>query len=154
MAILDTSKNSFLNERDTNFQNQEEIFIGLDLPIRLSDGVEGWFASTSTTISAVRNNLISLLQTKKGERFLQPNLGTNLHMFLFENFSEELIIAVQEEIVQTVGFWMPFITIRDITVDMAEETSDIGNNKLEIFVEFNLTQNPNILDSVQVTIGE
>ena len=52
MAIKDTTKKPFINDRDEN------IFIGLDLPIRRGDGVEGYFASTSTTIESVKNNII------------------------------------------------------------------------------------------------
>ena len=48
MAIKDTYKKPFIEDRDNN------IFIGIDLPFRKSDGIEGWFASTTTTIEAVR----------------------------------------------------------------------------------------------------
>ena len=72
MAIKDTSKKPFVEDRDSN------IFIGIDLPFRKSDGSEGWFASTSTTIDAVKNNIRNLLMTHSGERLMQPNLGLNL----------------------------------------------------------------------------
>ena len=69
MAIKDLSKKPFVEDRDNN------VFIGIDLPFRKSDGVEGWFASTKTTIEAVKNNIKNLLSTHKGERYLQPNIG-------------------------------------------------------------------------------
>ena len=62
MAILDKSKKPYIVDRDEN------VFIGIDLPFRKSDGVEGLFASTSTTIEAAKVNLKCLLNTKKGER--------------------------------------------------------------------------------------
>ena len=43
MAIRDLSKKPFIEDRD------EKVFIGIDLPFRLSSGKEGYFASTSTT---------------------------------------------------------------------------------------------------------
>ena len=75
MAIKDTSRKPFIEDNNT------DIFIGLDLPIRKSDGIEGYFASTSTTIEAVKNNIKNLLNTEQGERFFQPNLGLNLKRF-------------------------------------------------------------------------
>ena len=68
MAIKDLSKKPFIEDRDDN------VFIGIDLPFRKSDGSEGWFASTKTTINAVKNNISNLLNTHKGERYLQPNI--------------------------------------------------------------------------------
>ena len=78
MAIKDTSRKPFIEDNDTN------VKIGIDLPIRRDDGLGGFFASTSTTIEAVKNNIRNLLQTNEGERFFQPNLGLNLRTLLFE----------------------------------------------------------------------
>ena len=73
MAIIDTSvTGSFVEDRDPN------QYVGIQLPFYKSDGPEGYFASTSTTIEAVKNNIKNLLQTEKGERYLQPDLGVTL----------------------------------------------------------------------------
>ena len=72
MAIKDTSRKPFIEDNDTR------IKIGIDLPIRRGDEKDGWFASTDTTIEAVKNNIRNLLQTEEGERFFQPNLGIGL----------------------------------------------------------------------------
>ena len=51
MAVKDVAKKPFVEDRD------EEVFIGIDLPFRKSDGPEGYFRSTETTIKAVKNNI-------------------------------------------------------------------------------------------------
>ena len=51
MAIKDLSKKQYVEDRD------ETVFIGIDLPFRKGSGTEGWFASTTTTIDAVKNNI-------------------------------------------------------------------------------------------------
>jgi|TARA_R100000664_G_C2758998_1_gene148334 phage baseplate assembly protein W len=147
MAILDTSKRPFIQDRD------ELIFIGIDLPFRKSDGVEGYFASTSFTIDAVKQNVIQLLETKKGERLFQPNLGVDLDRFLFEQITPETIVEIQNEIVESFNFWLPFVTIRDIQVTEGGNY-DIGTNSINIYVEFSLNNDQRTLESVQVTIGE
>ena len=53
MAIRDITKKPYIQDRDEN------VFIGISLPFRKSTGVEGWFASESTTIEAVKNTNIS-----------------------------------------------------------------------------------------------
>ena len=148
MAIKDLSKKPFIEDRDNN------VFIGIDLPFRKSDGIEGWFASTTTTIKAVKNNIRNLLSTHKGERFMQPNIGLNLRKFQFEQFTDELRLQIENDILDTFEFWLPFVQVRDLKVQMSDATAgSVNNNKLIISVVFNITRDPNTLESVQVEIG-
>tara|TARA_Y100000310_G_scaffold112561_1_gene111046 strand:+ start:1542 stop:1988 length:447 start_codon:yes stop_codon:yes gene_type:complete len=148
MAIKDLSKKPFIEDRDDN------VFIGIDLPFRKSDGSEGWFASTKTTINAVKNNISNLLNTHKGERYLQPNIGLNLRKFLFEQFTDELRIQIENDILDTFDFWLPFIQVKNLEIQMSSATDGVGKNKLTINVLFNITRDPNTLESVQVEIGD
>jgi len=149
MAIKDLSKKPFIEDRDNN------VFIGIDLPFRKSDGIEGWFASTTTTIESVKNNIRNLLSTHKGERYMQPNIGLNLRKFLFEQFTDELRLQIENDILDTLDFWLPFIQVKDLKVGMSSATAgDVNNNKLIISVVFNIIRDPNTLESVQVEIGE
>ena len=149
MAIKDLSKKPFIEDRDNN------VFIGIDLPFRKSDGIEGWFASTTTTIKAVKNNIRNLLSTHKGERYMQPNIGLNLRKFLFEQFTDELRLQIENDILDTLDFWLPFIQVKDLKVEMSSATAgSVNNNKLIISVVFNITRDPNTLESVQVEIGD
>ena len=148
MAIKDTYKKPFIEDRDNN------VFIGIDLPFRKSDGIEGWFASTTTTIKAVKNNIRNLLNTHKGERYMQPNIGLNLRKFQFEQFTDELRLQIENDILDTFEFWLPFVQVRDLKVQMSDATAgSVNNNKLIISVVFNITRDPNTLESVQVEIG-
>ena len=90
MAIRDTSRKPYIQDNDT------KVKVGIDLPIRRGDDKDGFFASTSTTIEAVKNNIRNLLQTNEGERFFQPNLGLNLRRLLFEHITNENLIGVQD----------------------------------------------------------
>ena len=145
MAIKDTTRKPFIEDNDEN------IFIGIDLPFRKSDGKEGYFASTTTTIEAVKNNIKNLVQTNKGERFMQPELGLNLRRYLFEQVTDETIINIQNDIVDIFKVWLPFVEIQDIQVS-ANETDAIGRNKLSVNIVFNITKDPTSLESVQVEI--
>ena len=146
MAIKDLSKKPFIEDRD------EKVFIGIDLPFRKSDGRDGWFACTEDTISAVKNNIRNLVQTNQGERYMQPNLGINLRRYLFEQFSDEVVLNIQNELIDIFQFWLPFVEIRNIEVNL---NSDGTNpNKLDISLDFNIKQDPNTLESVQMSITE
>ena len=147
MAIKDTTRKPFIEDNDEN------IFIGIDLPFRKSNGKEGYFASTTTTIEAVKNNIRNLVRTNKGERLMQPQLGLNLRNYLFEQFTDELVLSIQNDIVDVFKQWMPFIEIRDIQVSL-DENDSIGKNKMSINIVFNITRDPDTLESVQIEIGE
>ena len=142
MAIRDTSIKPFIRDRDEN------IFVGIDYPFHRSAGVEGWFKSTSTTIKAVKNNIKLLLQTEKGERLMQPNIGVALKRFVFQQIDSDTFIAIQNEIIDAINLWLPFVEIKDIQIS-AEDSRSI----IKINVIFNIMKDPNTLDSIEVEIG-
>ena len=142
MAIKDTTRKPFIEDNNTN------VKIGIDLPIRRGDDLDGFFASTSTTIEAVKNNIRNLLQTNEGERFFQPNLGLNLRTLLFEHITNENLIGVQDAILDKIEFWLPFVEVRNIEVLSRDNTTDIGVNEIRVKILFNIKQDPNTLDSI------
>jgi phage baseplate assembly protein W len=142
VAIKDTSRKPYIQDNDTN------VKVGIDLPIRRGSDNDGFFASTSTTIEAVKNNIRNLLQTNEGERFFQPNLGLNLRTLLFEHITNENLIGVQDAILDKIEFWLPFVEVRDIQVLSRDNTTDIGANEIRVKILFNIKQDPNTLDSI------
>ncbi len=146
MAIIDKTKTKkpYIADRD------EDVYIGIDMPFHRGDDRNGMFAATSTTLKAVKVNAINLLQTELGERVMQPNLGIRLKQFLFDPFTEDVRVAIQNSIIDTFSIWLPFVTIVALDVGMSED----NNNTLKVFVEFVLNRDPTTTESVQVTIGE
>ena len=142
MAIKDTSRKPYIVDNDTN------VKVGIDLPIRRGDNLDGFFASTSTTIEAVKNNIRNLLQTNEGERFFQPNLGVNLRRLLFEHITNENLIGVQDSILDKLQVWLPFVEVRNIEVLSRDDDSSIGMNEIRVKILFNIKQDPNTLDSI------
>ena len=141
MAIRDTSRKPYIEDNDTN------IKIGIDLPIRRGDDKDGFFATTSTTIEAVKNNIRNLLNTNQGERLFQPNIGINLRRYLFGQITEESLIQIQESITSVFNFWLPFVQIQSINLK-----NSTNANSVVIDILFNIKQDPNTLESVQISI--
>jgi phage baseplate assembly protein W len=59
-------------------------------------------AITSNNVMAVKNSLINLIMTRKGERIHQPEIGSNIHQLLFELPSppiESMIKQLIEELI-------------------------------------------------------
>ena len=62
----------------------------------------------------------------------------------------ENIPEISAEIIDAFDFWLPFVEIRDIEV--SDKSAD--SNSITIDLSFNITKDPNTLDSVQVEIGD
>ena len=89
MPILDRRNNQLIEDKDTR------VSVGLDLPVARVPNKDGYFATTKTTIESVKNNIRLLLQTQKGERVFQPNLGMNIRRFLFEQITEDTQVQLE-----------------------------------------------------------
>ena len=142
MAVKDTSRKPYLQDNNPN------IKVGIDLPIRRDDIEDGWFASSKTTIEAVKNNIINLLNTNQGERLMQPTLGLDLRSLLFEQMTTETIMSVQNKILDTFQRWLPFVEVRDIRIN--NEAVEDNLNQIRGNLIFNIKKDPNTIDSVSL----
>ena len=147
MAIKDISRKPYIDDNDTN------VKIGIDLPIRRDDAKGGWFATTDTTIEAVKNNIRMLLQTNKGERLFHPNLGVDLRNILFEQITEETTVVIEDLILDVLSFWMPFVEVRNILVETMDSNKVVGANEIRIKILFNIKKDPNTTNSIVINFS-
>lgn len=144
MAIADPRVNRFIEDKDTR------VSVGLQMPLGRQPGsVDGYFATTKTTIDAVKEDIKMLLLTQQGERLFQPLLGMNIRRFLFEQITENTVIEIENDIVSTFSRWLPFVQLNDIKIDITEQ----DRNKIKIDIKFNIANAPNDLQSVGVVLG-
>ena len=74
------------------------------------------FSGTEVVDTAlVRADLLNHFNTRQGERVMQPNFGIALRQFLFEPFSDDLIIQVQDTIINQMNLWLPFVVITSLS---------------------------------------
>ena len=102
---------------------------GLDYPVTLGSNL---FKSTYTLADAARANIRNLLQTRKGERIMQPEFGTGLDELLFEPMDTEFEMKVQKEITNSVNYWLPYVTIEEIEIEMTDEMKDRNRANLNL----------------------
>ena len=60
--------------------------MGINLKFPLRAFRKGFFEMNNTTVDAVREDIKILLLTKKGERVVNPTIGTNIPILLGELF--------------------------------------------------------------------
>ena len=140
MPILDRRKDRFVEDQD------KRVSVGIEFPLGRVTGGDGYFKSTKTTIDSIKNNIKLLLQTHRGERVFQPNLGMDLRSLIFEPLTEDITIQIENNIVDVFSRWLPFIDLRNINVNRRDDL-----NQVNINIDFNIRRAPNSLESVQVT---
>ena len=106
------------------------------LPIAHGDG--GYFNQSFSVVDQLKSNLFNLLNTKKGERRMNPTFGSDLNKVIFE-FSNEDIIPIVDGVVRSdIQTWMPYITVKSVTVDIRSEYRDIY--AIHIQISFTIDQ--------------
>ena len=101
------------------FSNQA---YGITLPVQR--GNSGYFSQAFSSFEQAKSNLRNLLLTRNAQRLFQPNFGSGIHELLFEQATDELETRLQENITDSVNFWLPYINIDTIDVNMTDEMKD------------------------------
>ena len=86
-----------------------------------------------TNEEAVKESIINLILTDKGERPYQPNLGCSIREMLFDLVTPDTLLVSREIIIETINLYEPRANI--IGVDV---TSSIDDNALDVTIVFNL----------------
>jgi phage baseplate assembly protein W len=125
-----------------------DVAIGIPLPFNkaskarpvssnyASGSIAGNFVlgSTYTTEEQSISNFKNLLLTRKGERIMQPNFGTNIYNLLFENNTQDIRSTIKKTLTKDVNFWLPYITINDIKL-----VTSADMHQLTIAIHFQVT---------------
>ena len=132
------------NFTKTDVDSVEEK-IGFKLPFTLDNTNQ-----SSTTFDALKTNLQNLVTTQKGERLFQPNLGVDLKRHLFNPMTSESLISLQDDIIEQIGIWLPFIEVINVQTDLKPDS-----NTINVLIEFKLKTSDvsQTAESVQININ-
>ena len=93
---------------------------GINFPFL--DSRTGKYLSLSETADEeIRTDLIHLLLTRKGSRYFLPDFGTRLYEFIFEPLDGPTFSEIEAEIRESVGEYLPNLTITKISVKAASD---------------------------------
>lgn len=81
-----------------------------------------------------------ILSTRRGERIMRPEFGSNLHNYLFETADLGVRSQIKHEVLSALQLWEPRITDVHVEVDFPE--GRIGGFVVEISYVVRNTNNP------------
>lgn len=125
-------------------QEFDSYAYGITLPIK--KGNTGYFEQAFTSFEQAKANLKNLLLTAKGERVMQPEFGTGLQSLLFEPMDDTFENRLQDVITQTVSYWLPYINIEEIDVEMTDAMKD--NHTANMTIQFTVG---NTIETQEIT---
>ena len=139
----------YLSSQTQSTGSRSEVKVGIKFPFSNSDDAStGYFESTYTSAEATRENIKMLLNTNKGERVFQPDLGLDLRQFLFNPIDDDMKQMMSDEIENSISTWLPFVnpTAIEILYD------DISYSLLKINIKFIINNDPTNLNSVEIIV--
>ena len=86
------------------------------------DSPKGFFLDlTSTDSKAIKSDLMHLILTRKGERWYNPEFGSDLIKFIFEPNDGRTLSEIKLDIQNTVKRYIPNLNVDDVSVEQSEE---------------------------------
>lgn len=86
-----------------------------------------------TNEEAVKQAIRNLIQTNKGERLYQPNLGGDIRRLLFENTTPQTLLLMREIISEAIRKYEPRANLIDVVVSPNED-----QNAVAVSITFNV----------------
>ena len=126
--------------------------IGVKTPLSKHDRF-GYFDSNTEILAHEKQNLVNLMMTEFGERVIHYDLGMNLQHVLFEQASDTTKHMVTENIVDAVSKWLPHLTIKRVNVAFNRDDRTVGENEIKIELGFQLLDNAEMFDTIQLLIS-
>ena len=124
----------------------EDYAIGITLPIQIGNTA---FNQSFITADQVKSNIKNLLLTKRFERLMQPEFGSGMQELLFNMNDEMFADNLENNIVDTLSKWLPYVNVETINIQQSNEFKD--NNKVEVSVSFRVSDTQ-VLDTVTFNV--
>ena len=118
--------------------------VGIDIPL----SGQAVFNQTFETKDAIKANLINYFLTNKGERFLNPEFGSNIRRLLFENITEENLVEIEAVVADDLEKYFP--RVKPTVIQLA---SNPDTNAIVFFLRYAIVDT-NIEDELIINFDE
>ena len=131
--------------------------MGINLKFPLRSYRKGFFEMNNTTLDAIREDIKILLLTKKGERVVNPSIGTNIPILMGELFEpikeQEMSSRIGAEIRTALEAWMPYVRLDNIEIfsqDTVPGGTSLNPNDILVVMKYSVLYMGGISDSIQL----
>jgi len=107
----------------------EKSFLGRGWKFPVQIGHDGAFVLSEGN-EDIREAILIVLKTARGERVMEPDFGCGIHDYVFEIVNQSTIIRMQEEIRKALLLYEPRIEVLKIAGEY------VGNGKLLFSIDY------------------
>ena len=134
-----------------DIKSKGEKFFGFKFPF--GELQEGLFLKKSSGLEVIRSNLQQLLLTRRGERVMRPNFGTNLKDYLMEPLDQALLSQIRREITESIYRYARNINLEKLQIVPIESATLNGGHVLSISLYCSLKEDADLKFEVKVEIN-
>ena len=118
------------------------VSYNINFPLRDDVSTNTFFLMTKVTKDAFSSDLLLLLLTQKGERYYEPEYGTNLLKFVFEPNDTMNAGDIEQDIKSTVSLYIPALKIDVVTFNWKTDSDGqpISENQLNVNIKFTYSE--------------
>jgi uncharacterized protein len=109
----------------------ERAFLGVGWSFPPAPGPDGE-AATAAYEEDVRQAVLVILQTDRGERVMRPDFGADLRALVFEPLSTTTMALVRHRVEEALVTWEPRIDLREVRVSAGGD----DRNELQVEVDY------------------
>jgi hypothetical protein len=109
---------------DLNIRAREKVYTDVDFAFR-ANPVTG-DVSLKKDVEAVKQSVLNILKTRRGEKPFSPNFGSGIYSFLFEPIDSVTKAMIEEDIIFSLRNYEPRVKILSIVVDDLEDQNAIN----------------------------
>jgi phage baseplate assembly protein W len=114
----------------------------ITFPLNDDVATNSYFLMSKVTKDAFSSDLLLLLLTGKGERYYEPEYGTNLLKYIFEPNDGLDANDIEQEIKTTVSLYIPALTINQVIFNWNTDDNGqpISENQLNVNIKFTFSE--------------
>jgi phage baseplate assembly protein W len=119
--------------------------IGLTLPLK--SGINGYFEQSYDTLTQIKANITNFFNTRPGERRFNPQFGTKLYNYLFEQNIEGFDDILKNVIKEDMNYWFPNVIVNTVFLDIttAQKNKNTDNYIINIKIQFTVNNQTDVL---------
>lgn len=139
------------NTKEVSLRSSSKVqkFYGLGFPV--GENINAGYFSKMSGVELIKRNIVQLIRTDRGERFMLPLFGTNLKKYLFEPKDEFLFSKIRKEIRETLTRYAPFVDFVDVVIRGSELNTNQYKSGIEIVLYCKVKEESDVV--LEINLG-
>jgi phage baseplate assembly protein W len=101
--------------QELSIRARDKVYSDFDFAFRMNPVTND--VSLKKDVEAVKQSVVNILSTNRGERPFMPDFGANIQGFLFENVDSVTSALIEEQIRSAIANYEPRVRVLEVNVE-------------------------------------